>query len=447
MNRKDTFTLAGWNLRGGSKTVKKLMVGISVVFFLAISITVIVYSYICFIGQFNRKHLQDCYSYIDFREEDKLGKMNAEQLSEFVREEAKRCGCEDYCVLNMVQPVLPRENTEQAPYWEVGKTKIRTDGREYEFKAKYDPYQSPIRNLGSTKAILWMLSYIKEGGIFPDFLRENSTAMLGTEPVNPGEIMLDTYFLSVFGMDEEAAALIGQTVTIEWDGNVILDGYRISGIVPFSYLEQREGEYTSDLHTEHLFVNLRKEDASRFYCVYGSIRFYYKDYAEYAADCNMDGKMLFAKVMNDDMVSRTGAKLTYIGRMYCIIGQIGEKLGKLLLIAVGVVTLTIFSSILYLWYFYRKRNERYLNMLGNVGMRKRDRRRLVATELGVICLRALLLAVYGSVIFLLIFAGVLRNVMDFKVMLPWGWILAALGVSGLMLAAVVFFSEAVRKRG
>ena len=108
-------------------------------------------------------------------------------------------------------------------------------------------------------------------------------------------------------------------------------------------------------------------------------------------------------------------KLTGKGMEYSLLYWIMDHIGKLFMLIVGVVTLIITFSVCYIFQFYRDRNARYFSMLQNIGMQKRDRTWIFSIEMGAVMLVATVLGIYLSILFLLLFNLLTRQVLDFNI--------------------------------
>lgn len=163
-------------------------------------------------------------------------------------------------------------------------------------------------------------------------------------------------------------------------------------------------------------MNLRTEDMERFVISNGSMRFYFYDYSEFAKNYKYMDRLIqmnISELKNND--DSSDVILSSLGMEYCLLYWIMNNIGKLLLIVVGIMVLIVTFSVLYIFEFYRNRNSKYISMLQNIGMKQRDRRKLLFTETSVIALMATMLGIYFTVIILMLTNFVTKLVMNFSI--------------------------------
>lgn len=414
MRIKDKVTIAFRNLSAGSRMVRKMIFCMTFVMMILFCSLTIIQSYHVYSEEFNQKHAADCYYYTELGNQVITDDTINDLLTQS-RTVQERYHASEVSVLCTIQP---RSMDMQL---EVGNTNLALGDETYQ-AVNYFLYQRKLY-----QDIRWESSpfvcalYKKEMSVFTDKITAEygEGYLLGNYPENPGEIMLDTYLLEVYGVKDIDEYLLGTTVSVccteEGTEEIVLKDYILTGIFQSNLLSYRESKLTADSHLEHVYVNLRTEDEARFMISSGSVRYYFENYAEYVLNYDNTNNILQLNVSEVYESDDTEMKLTGMGMEYCLLYWIMDHIGKLLLLVAAVIGLIITFSVFYVFQFYRNRNKRYLSMLLNIGMEKKDRRWIFSVEMFAVILAATVLGIYLSAVFLLLFNAVTRQVLNFNV--------------------------------
>lgn len=409
MRTNDIIKIAFRNLSAGKAMVKKMVFGMTFVVMMLLCFFIVIESYDKYIIKFNREHVADRYYYtlIDKRDISDMVLDRIVNQSENERYNADETVL--LCNIALKDDVILTE---------AGKINIYIGDTQYNAKNYYSNKNKIHQNIRGPMWPIEFSLYRKGMSIFSEAVINayGKDYMIGAYPVNQGEIMLDSYILDVYGI-KQAEEKIGSSITIysvdEEDNWVIFENYKLTGIFKGDLLSARECSLTSDNHLEHIYVNLRNEDESRFNIQYGTIRYYFDEYTEYISNYKYMNHVI---KMNIDELSDTDVNLTGYGMQYFILYWIMENIGKLLVFVAIGIGLIITASVTYIFQFYRDRNAHYIAMLNSIGMIRKNRMRILFVEVSIIVLVSSAIGMYLSVIFLLLFNMMTTQVLNFEVL-------------------------------
>lgn len=408
----DKFRVAFYNLRSDKRMVRKIVFGMTIVFVLVICFTSVIYSYGRYTENFNKRHKKDCYYYSEIREQNSdIDLMSALLVeSEEVRAAYSARSAVTIC------DIVSRDKKEMLL---AGSTRIEVEGKRR--SAKYTSAMAVSADVGEnivndTSPI--EIAYFQKGmkiSPIPDDID-----IQGRLPDGRGELMLDDYILDTFGFDQPAETYVGKTISLLYqEGDrvrYLLKDYKVSGIFDSGLLSLRESVWTSDLHLEHLYVNLRETDRNRFRISNGSTRYYFNDYSEYVA--NHDNAEDLVRLDLEQVLYGEGEILiTPKGMEYCVLYFLMENVGKMLLLLGLVICLIIIFSLIYLFSFYWHRQKKYRTMLLYIGMQKSDQKWIRIIEIMIFVLLAFVLSSYFSAILLMLLNYISTMALGFPIRL------------------------------
>ncbi len=473
MSVKDILKIAYRNLIAGKQMIKKMVFGMIFVIMILFCFFMVIKSYDDYVDKFNNEHVADRYYYTEIELEDISENtiVGLLQQSEKMKQEFNATGTSILC------NIAPKDENINM---NAGNIRICIDDVEYKAKNYYINQRKLHQDIRGSMWPIWLGLYQDGMSVFSETILssymeshsqrslidrlgkdigyktdnnkndnknvnglemtyDNAGYMIGLYPNKQGEIMLDSYILEVYGI-EITEDIIGSNVTIysvdDENSSVVLSDYKLTGIFDGDLISSRESTLTSDNHIEHIYVNLRGDDRGSFRNLFGTIRYYFDDYAEYV---NNYKYMTHVLQMNIDELMETDVSLTGHGMEYYILYWIMENIGKLLILVGGVLGLIITVSVLYIFQFYRDRNARYISMLQHIGMTKKDRTRIYAVEMSMVILIASIIGLYMSVIFLLLLNVVTGQVLNFTVVFDVTTGVVALLTSWIYFALCLWF--------
>lgn len=411
MSIKDKVVIAFRNLKAGGQMVKKMIFGMMFVVMILFSFLMIIQSYFAYKKSFNQKHVADCYYYTELKSQE----LTDDSIETILKQSKDLQNQYQASEVSILCTLLLRDHDNQL---EAGNTKLILNNQIHQ------PTNYFFNNREICQDIQWDSSFIslalyREGmSVFADNITNEyeGNYLIGNYPNNPGEIMLDTHILEVYGV-EDIDNLLGTTVSIscmnEETEEMILCDYTLTGIFQGDLLSARESLATSDNHLEHVYVNLWHEDIERFEILFGSIRYYFDNYLEYVQNYEGMNNILQLNLSEIYESDDLKVKLTGLGMEYCLLYWIMDHIGKLLLLVAIVIGLIITCSVFYIFQFYRDRNAHYFSMLQNIGMENRDRSWIFSIEMCVVMLLATILGIYLSILFLLLLNYMTKQVLNF----------------------------------
>lgn len=416
MSVKDRMLIAFRNLSAGRQMVRKIVFGMMFVFMLLLCFLTVFQSFGAYKKDFNEKHSADCYYYAEF-ENQELTDIWLADLLKYSRNEQERYQAKEVSVLCTLQLY------DRGGVLEAGDTGLVLDGKEYRIADYFVYNRKPYQNIYGESAPIELVLYRAELSVLADKITAQYGAdyLLGNYPENPGEIMLDTYILEMYGVEDAGENLLGKQVGIycvDMDAEeVILKDYVLTGILQADVLSARESLSANDYHLEHVYINPRGEDVGRFTVSRGSIRYYFDDYAEYVKHYEKKDEILKLNLSQVYSSDNAEISLTERGVEYCLLYWIMQNMGRLLSIVAVVIGIIITFSVFYIFQFYRDRNARYLAMLQYIGMEKRDRVWIFSFEMSIMLLMATVLGIYLSALFLLLLNSITLQILNFGVVL------------------------------
>ncbi|MGN0374026.1 MAG: FtsX-like permease family protein [Butyrivibrio sp.] len=407
MSFKDIWTLAFRNLKAGRKNVYKIIFGMGCA-------CTLVYCYIAVICYFNdykknfdESYQNSCYCFYEETEGEKVEKVY--DLMDRVNAHMEAC---DADMAGVFLDICPNY-VEDFIY--VDDMVISINEKAYPVKSYFIYNREFYQNISSAFARIDIGYYKNEFNVFPKHLYGDNANItyIGEPPSNPGEIMLDDHILKVYGIDAEDEALIGADITLMNKGDIICEDYVVSGIYKSKDLSLREAEDSHDYHLEHIYINLKQEDESRFRISYGSsYRLYYKNYSEFISNYKYADNILNMQ-FDCDIYENIEYLPTKRGMEICVLSWFMKNIGRLLIIMASVIALVIMFSLFYIIQFYFGRNVIYMEMLNCIGMSKKDRRKLGNLEMLLMAVGAIVIAVYISILFFIIFKYITYKLLSY----------------------------------
>lgn len=429
MSAKDKWVTALRNVTAGKKTGIRIVIGFALCFFLLFCMMIIGCFYGDYCREFEEKNRSQCYFFTDVRARS-LPEMETELAEK--RTWAEACGADVCAEMIALRPA----DGELVLMKDVS---LLIDGTAETTKQYSLGRKVYYENLTSSMASLDIAMYTDRrdwcGNVTAEPIR-------GTWPDRKGELLLDDYLLSVFGIKPES--IVGKRITIRVKNRDILTDYVVSGVVDRALLRNRESdEYTlSDYHIEHLYVHLRGEDCEGFVPCGGTIRYYFDTVRSFTDHFTFSGKPGDGTVVHsasgDVMLNLTDKGLTI-----CLVTFFTAKFGRILLgLGTGICVLIMLSLFYVLW-FYLQRNKRYMTMLECIGMERSERMGLRRRELAILGAGALAVALYLTLLFFLVFRYLVERVLQFRPEFHFG-LLAAIVVAGTLIFRVM--TDAVVRR-
>lgn len=410
MKIKDMVHIAFQNILAGKQMIKRMIFGIVFVIMILFCFLMILESYYEYIRIFNERNKKDCYYYTEISEQNISNGEIADVLSG-VEENIQKFHANEASILCIIQI--------KNCYTEVNarNTCININGENYVATNYYVGKRKIYQDISGPLAPIWFALYKEDFSVFADTITSeySGSYMIGEYPINPGEIMIDTYILDVYGIAYDEG-LLGSEISIyvedDYGKEILFDSYKITGIFQGDILEERESATTKDNHIEHIYVSPRIDDIDSYYILYGSIRYYFNDYSSFVENYKYMRSLL---QMDIDKVKDVDVKLTGKGMECYILYWMANNVGKLLLLISLVICIIITASVLYIFQFYRNRNATYISMLKSIGMTKRDRKCIFFIEISIAIIVASIIGVYLSVVFILLFNVITQQVLNFYI--------------------------------
>ena len=412
MKWRDRFLVAVRNIVINKPMVKKMIFGMVFVIMILFCVLIIISSYSEYIFRFNEKHSKDCYYYKEV-EQQEISVSGTNDLIKQVESEKEQYNAENVSVLCTLK-------IQGGIQLLAGNTRVGIDNRIYEGDNYFVNNRAIYQNIHGKNSPIEMALYKDEFFVFADIITAtyDGNWLVGKYPQQPGEIMMDTHILEVFGV-EKPEALIGSEISIIYydqeNEREVISKYNLTGVFKGDILKVRESLMTTDNHLEHIYINLRAEDEKNFVIGHGSKRFYFSDYKKYIKNYEGMDEILKLNLQNKYAIDNQGVQLTGKGMECCILYWILEHIGKLLMFVAIAVCLIITISVMYIYRFYREQSKNYITMLRNIGMQNKDVIWIFFLELFTMVIFATLCAIYLSVIFMLFFNAVIQQVIDFKI--------------------------------
>lgn len=419
---KDRVKIAFRNIIAGSKMSRKIVYGMTFVFMILFCSVVVIHSYLDYINDYNQEHLKDCYYYSEFQS-DQVTETWIKDVWNYCQREKERYQAKAvsfFCTLQL------RESEDGL--W-AKNVKISLKKKDYSTENYFIYNRKAYQNIHGESSNIEIALYKDETAMFAGWKNAQSDAdyLIGRYPGNPGEIMLDTYILDVFGIKEAAENILGEKVSLysfnERSEEVIIEEYILTGILNENVFTERESMATSDYHFEHIYINPRRGDLEQFKISRGSIRYYFGNYQKYVENFNHIQEILGGAV---GMSESDNLRLTQDGLKFCIAYWIMHNLGGILLLVVSIIVIINTLSIFYIFQFYRDRNADYLFMLKSIGMEKKDRRWIFVIEICSMMAIATFIGSYLAAIILILFHSLTKQVINFSVVIDLKSVLLSL---------------------
>lgn len=412
MNRRDRLMIAIRNIIVNKSIVKKMVFGMIFVIMILFCILVVMCSYSEYICEFNEKHIKDCYYYTDIDQQE-ISETLLDDLRRKAEIEKQKYNAKEYSLLCTLKIC---DNIQMV----AGNTQLVIGEEIYEQKEYYVNNREIFQNIRWEHSPIELALYKTDFSVFSDIVvdKYEGNWMKGTYPQEPGEIMMDTHVLDVFGA-ENYDDLLGKKISIyyldENNEREILGEYCLTGIFNANILKTRESLVTTDNHMEHIYVNLLPEDETAFNINKGTIRYYFNDYKEYIKNYERIDDILKMNLQKKYATDIQGLQLTGKGMECCILYWILENIGKLLMLVAIGICLIITVSVMYIYQFYREQNSHYIKMLQNIGMQNKDIIWISSLEMLIMIAGATFFAIYLSILFMLIFNAIMQQVLDFQI--------------------------------
>ena len=408
MRYKDIWTIALRNLSAGKKNVVKIVFGVGCSLVLALCYLVIMDFYSDYKYEFGKKYQYSCYVFNVQHENYSITKTKQLIEKEFENIDVADAG-EKLAFIN-VQPDVDEVNIEAKNVF------INIDNIEYEAKSFFTFNRKAYEDISAASSEISVGYYDEETNVFPDSIFHGEIDMVGELPGNDGEVMIDDYLLKVYGINEEPENLIGKNISIllkEEDIEFVGGDYTITGVFNANEHIKREGAENKfwDAHYEHIWVNFRPEDEPELVTSWFSYRAYYRDYEELLDKFDYTKELISNP--SEGNIEELPFVLTYECAELCTLTWIMGNMGKLLSVIGGVVVLVILFSLFYIVRFYFGRNSNYMKMLLCIGMEQKDRNRLRASEIAIMTVGAVLIAVYITFIFVIVFQYISGNLLSY----------------------------------
>lgn len=434
MRLSDKIAIARQNIVAGKSMVWKMVFGMMFIVMLMISFTVLYISFSAYSKEFGESNVKECYYYKAYYGTE-FSVADADKMINEAIATGKEKRASETSILYTI------DYLDEELELDTNRTFLIIDNQEYEHKSKYVANSKFYEDMYSKNSYISMALYRNGMNVFPENIQKRfgRECIIGRLPENPGEIMLDTHILQVYGVYADES-IIGATFSMVYKGEdeelVLVEEYVLTGIVKSEIFAAREGSNIPDYHWEHMYINLNTEDASNYYIPFGSERYYQKDYLAYINNCDYVDELLRldVEVLKDES---SEVMLTPKGIEYCLLYWLMNDIGRLLIIIGIAVAVIITFSLFYIFRFYITRNENYFAMLENIGMKRRDRRAIFVIEIAFMVLGATILGIYLSAMFLLLVNILLKSMLSFSITLN-----VPLCV-GVILASWIYFALCV----
>ena len=460
MKRSDRLKTAMWNLQAGKRSVIRMVIGMTIVMFFILAYILVLRVFENYQEDTEEKKKSLCYRFLDIDEGTSLDALP--ELTQEGLERIKHPSGVMPTVLVSIQPAGCHEARETAEdpkemdylqyvmsllrrgdIYTAGNIQLNMDGTAFEPK-EYTHWNRPrYKDLMSDNSLFHIGLYDPRYNLLPErlFTDPEEALLAGRLPESPGELLLDEYLLMVYSVELEPRELVGKTITVynKAEDKAVLREYRISGVLKNETWDIRESEDAYDLHSEHICVYLREEDAAGFEVASGSLRYYYPSYGSLTKNIDNIGALMMNRVEWTELDASTGM-LSDVTLEVASYHWVLSQAGRFLCILGGAAILAAISSAGYLLYFYRSRSRKFYAMLDSIGMRRKDRARICRSEIVLIMGISTAIAIYLLLMFWFIFRYVIHNAMHFTPVFPALSLLYTLVLIwvGILMLAVPF---------
>lgn len=411
MKNKDIIRLAYRNLKAGKSNVNKIVFSIGIGILLVLCYFIIFNYHSEYKDGFEKDYSKFTYVYkrIDWH----CALPEAKARIQYELENKEYPNASEVVVLPCVEPLDDRANITPENLL------MELDGNNYKGES-YFSYESPLyATFDNSDWGIDLGYYLPEYNIFPDCLYEDGLKLVGELPNNHGEILVSEYFLDVYGFEGVKEDAIGKKVNlttfINDEAYPICKDYIISGVFDPEELYKREATLDDadiwSIYWEsyiHIYINFKPEDDAGLSLCMSEIRYYFDDYDSLVE--SYDYAQVLTSLGNDD---NNVYRITDKGMELCVFSWIIDNLGKLLGVMGAAIILVVFFSLFYIIRFYFSRNSKYIDMLECIGMDRNDRIRLRATEMVMMLLGAIFVALYLTLIFLILFQYITNKFLSY----------------------------------
>lgn len=419
MNNRDILRLAYRNLKAGKNNVNKIVFSVGIGLMMVLTYIIILDFYKDYKLAFEEKFSKKAYIYKNVEEE-----LSYFEATWIIDEELKNKEYPNASDVTVLFDIDLRDHRYGATPNDMY---MILDGKEYVGK-NYFMYERPhYATLGSAKYSIDIGCYSPEYNIFPETIYDDGVSLIGSLPDDPGEVLVDTYILQVYGFEGDPKEAIGKTISIDIYNSYmdeylhtskknLCTDYVITGVFDAEELCKREAtldetsswDYYSGFYN-HIYINFKTEDQWGLIRGRLEIRYYYQNYEELVSDYDYAKIISYLQTDYDDVEYEITGK----GMEICVFGWIVNNMGKLLGVLGGAIILVILFSLFYIVRFYFARNSKYVDMLLCIGMEQRDRIKLRTVEMLIMLLGAVLVALYMTLIFIILFSYVTNNFLSY----------------------------------
>lgn len=415
MKIKDMVVTAIRNIKSASRMAGKMIFGMTFVVMVIICFLVILVSYNSYIDDFDEKHMTDCFCYNIYDNSS----IDSEYINELIKrgeEKKKEYNATEYSIVS----VIKEENADSE--FVVGNTTINVDGK------SYTPHCSPVfesklyTNMQFEEASVGISLYQNRMNIFPKSTlnRYDGEPLIGAYPENEGEIMLDTYILNLYGVEEPYDKLLGKNVELllndENGQGIVLEKYVLTGIFDAELYELRESYRDYNTRAEHIYINPKSEDITKFGYIEGCIRYYYEEYSSLTENYKYMTSLVAMDMSELYDAEHIEQKITPDAMEYALLYWVMNSIGKLLLVIAGVICLIVIFSVAYIMGFYRARTKHYRTMQGYIGMQKKDITIIYGMELLIMLTASVVAGICVSYAFVVMFDSVMKVMLNFSIL-------------------------------
>lgn len=440
---KDKIKIALWWLRAYRKLALKVVLGLSFIEALVFGLITVIDSYNHYNTDYNIRHAQDCYYYSLLSEQSITNRSIDDVITyaEKVRENIQADEC-------MIWSGI--ENAHISPSLvTAGNLILKVDDKEYRISDYYSQNKYYWNDIRSRNAPISYSLFINEYSEFPKKITDvyKGIFMEGEYPGKQGEILLDTYLLKMFGLqDKEMQGLLGKTVSIccsteDTDADIICD-YVLTGILYDETLPYRESDSTPDCRMEHIFVNLKEREYDDFKIVNGSVRFYYDNYTDYVKRLVFEDTSLEVKTEIDlpEKIWITGG-----GMQYGYMSVFSRYIGVILATISGLIILVVLLSLYYIMENYHNKMKPLTGVLKVVGCSSQNRRLILAVQLIIMTISASVIGSGYAGILFFIFNSFCAGLAEFTLDTKLISYLVSASVTGVLLYGISFLSRTNRE--
>ena len=414
MRWRDSLKIACQNIRIYKGMTRKIVFCLFIITMVIFCFLIFLFSYGDFRDSFWEKYASECYIYINENVEDNKNEYETsegisynEYLENIVsyHQIARDIGASeisDYSIINF--------NFSDETKLFSGAV-LEVDGRLYTAKAL--PNGMLGRKIYETTESMEITTYQRGNSFIPrNCVKDDvfSNYIYGSYPENPGEVMVSDYILESYGFTKKQQRnLIGKKISLfaeDETKNKYFSEYILTGIFKAEVMEKREYEFSGNTHTEHIAVNLRKDEYDNINLKSSTCRFYFTSYQKL-----QEGQQQLEKVFPERV------EINYKGNKYSIVTKCLNVIYKILFfLAVGLV-FAMSVSVINMLHFFLQRNTEYFSMMRKIGMQSFNIYQIYFFELLTLISIAVMIGTYSSIVLVMIFNIVYRNIVESDLML------------------------------